>query len=289
MRISKIIFSVAAATTAFLGISAASAADMPAYSKAPVLAPAPVYNWTGFYVGGNVGYSWDNTAAAFSGNSLTSIFFAANIFPTAIGLNTNGVLAGGQFGYNWQVSPMWVVGFETDLQWANIKGTASVVPTAIAGADLFTTSVSKQVDWLGTARGRVGFLPAPNVLVYGTGGLAYGERKLSFNTIDISSPCSSEIPCASGAATSTSAGWTVGAGVEIAFWNNWSFKAEYLHVDLGSLAATAFDTSTQAPPCHPPGVTTPSSCSFTASSTFRNEIVRIGVNYKFGGPVVARY
>src|ERR1019366_9487142 len=108
MRISKIIFSVAAATTAFLGISAASAADMPAYSKAPVLAPAPVYNWAGFYVGGNVGYSWDNTAAAFSGNSLTSIFFAANIFPTAIGLNTNGVLAGGQFGYNWQVSPMWV-------------------------------------------------------------------------------------------------------------------------------------------------------------------------------------
>lgn len=158
MRISKIIFSVAAAITPFLGISAASAADMPAYSKAPVLAPAPVYNWTGFYIGGNVGYSWDNTAAAFSGNSLTSIFFAANIFPTSIGLNTNGVLAGGQFGYNWQVSPMWVVGFETDLQWANIKGTGSVVPTATAGADLFTTSVSKRVDWFGTARGRVGFL-----------------------------------------------------------------------------------------------------------------------------------
>jgi len=145
--------------------------------------------------------------------------------------------------------------------------------------------------WIGSAPLAAGSdsWAAPNVLVYGTGDLAYGERKLSFNTIDISSPCSSEIPCASGAATSTSAGWTVGAGVEIAFWSNWSFKAEYLHVDLGSLAATAFDTSTQAPPCHPPGVTTPSSCSFTASSTFRNEIVRIGVNYKFGGPVVARY
>ena len=150
MRISKIIFSVAAATTAFLGISAASAADMPAYSKAPVLAPVPVYNWTGFYVGGNVGYSWDNTAAAFSGNSLTSIFFAANIFPTAIGLNTNGVLAGGQFGYNWQVSPMWVVGFETDLQWQISRGLpASCRPQSLAPICSRPPSPSR---WIGSAR-----------------------------------------------------------------------------------------------------------------------------------------
>src|SRR6185312_14587303 len=98
--------------------------------------------------------------------------------------------------------------------------------------DAISTGVTKSIDWFGTVRGRVGFLVTPQWLLYGTGGLAYGETKSSFTTTDLTGGC---VPngtlCATGASSGVSTGWTAGAGAEAMLAPNWSAKVEYLYVD----------------------------------------------------------
>jgi outer membrane immunogenic protein len=231
------------ATTAVLGLSlgfgaVAHAADLapigpgpaPVYTKAP----PPLWSWTGFYVGGNVGGAWGTSSA-------TNPFFG---FQTTGDYPTSGIIAGGQAGYNWQFSS-WVLGLETDMDWSDVKGTTS---NGICSGVVCTTSDS----WLGTTRARFGYA-VDHLLVYGTGGVAYGDVKFDV------SPAA---PFGANAAT-TRTGWTAGAGLEYAFTRNWSAKLEYLYVDLGTadLACT-------------PG------CG-TGAHPFNENIVRGGVNFHF--------
>jgi outer membrane immunogenic protein len=266
----RILFGLAAAASV---ATSALAADLPArtYTKAPVYVE-PVFDWTGFYVGGNVGYSWGR-----SSDTSTATNGAATTFVTTSGKsNLDGVVGGGQIGYNWQIQN-WVWGLEADIQGTGEKGSRDFIcpaatclpPAALARPDLAAT-LSQKIDWFGTVRGRVGVLATPKVLLYATGGLAYGEVN-SGETIGTQAGFSN---------STTNVGWTVGGGIEGAIGGNWTAKLEYLYVDLGHASGSFATTFTALRG----GVITSN-----YNSHVTDNILRVGVNYKFGGPVVAKY
>jgi outer membrane immunogenic protein len=263
---------------------AAVAADLPPAYKAPVKAIAPASSWNGLYIGGNVGYGWDSGSSGVSAFATDptlapalAAILAAGSYPTSLSPSAKGVIGGGQIGYNWQLPSQWVIGLETDLQGSGIKGSDSQTRSP-PFFDTTSTGVTKSIDWFGTVRGRVGFLVTPQWLLYGTGGLAYGETKSSFTTTDLTFGClPGRTACANGASSGVRAGWTAGAGAEAMLAPNWSVKLEYLYVDLGGRSVSA------------PAFTLP--VVFSSSTAFREQIARVGLNYHFGwgGPVVAKY
>ncbi|WP_256808310.1 outer membrane protein [Bradyrhizobium sp. Bra64] len=265
-----------------LGTASVSAADLAAhYTKAPVMAPA--YNWTGFYVGANVGGQWGSADPGTSTVFDPAGYFASSSVPAiaAVGaqrVNSSSVTGGFSAGYNWQVNNA-VLGLEGDINYFGFKGSASgsalypcCAPTG------FTVSSQVSADWLATVRGRIGFLAAPTWLLYATGGAAISEVKGNFNFTDTFSAATE-----SAAIRDTRLGWTAGVGTEYAFGGGWSLKAEYLYVDLGRTTATSTNLIGFA------GTVPFPSNVYTHSVDIKSNIVRVGVNYKFGGPVVARY
>ncbi len=250
----------------------AQAADMPL--KAPPM-PAPVYSWSGWYVGVNGGGAWSSSEQeTFSGTGgLAPVFFAFNEFPTSLSASSHGGVGGLQTGYNWQVSSWWLVGFETDIQLSNYAGTAIATPNPTPPFFPFTTQVSQQSTWFGTLRGRLGFLATPNILLYGTGGLAYGQTETSFSTIPVGfnlGTCPINFTCAVGRSTSNQTGWAAGGGFEWMFAPKWTLRAEYLFVDLGSQSVTVPSLNTIGTPVN-----------FTATSTFKENIARAAINFGF--------
>ena len=188
---------LASAAIVVLAIAPASAADLQRRPAMPAKAPvyvAPVYNWTGFYVGINGGGGW--------GRSDVSAPFPSGSF------DTSGGLVGGTIGYNWQMNQI-VFGVEGDGDWSDIRGSAPC-----AG-----TTCQVRNDWLATARGRLGYA-FDRFLPYVTGGAAFGNIRTNIAGV--------------GSADESKAGWTVGGGVEYGLSGPWSIKAEYLYVDLGN-------------------------------------------------------
>lgn len=203
-------YSLAAAFLA-LGVGAASAADLPRRSApmpSTVTAPASVYNWTGVYVGANGGYAWGDV--------------------NRTNLNPAGFIGGGQIGANYQIG-QFVVGAETDLM-----GT---------GASDSFAGRKYTLNYLGTLRGRAG-VAFGNVLVYGTGGMAYGNgtERLPGRKDD-----------------NNHVGYAAGAGLEYGFTPNWTGRMEYLYTDLGNKSYNGSPTK----------------------EGFQGSIVRAGLNYKF--------
>jgi outer membrane immunogenic protein len=241
-----------------LAISAvsASAADMApaprAYSKAPPPIVAPIYNWTGFYVGINGGGGWG-----------TSRFDFVNVATTTGNYNVSGGLVGGTAGYNWQ-SGQFVFGLEGDIDWSGLRGTNGNRPTGGAGGFVCNGPIAAggtgfacgtDNTWLGTVRGRVG-LAVNNVLFFGTGGVAFGDVRARLAS-DPGFPLF-------GGQTDTRVGWTAGAGIEYAFLGSWSAKLEYLYADLGKMSCDAV------------------TCGGAVTDvSFKTSIVRVGVNYRF--------
>jgi outer membrane immunogenic protein len=256
------------AAVAMLGIAPALAADMaPRYSKAAPAMVAAAYNWTGFYVGGNVGYGWsDSNVNSYTLNNNTVLVLP----PPFVTQRTDGFTGGGQVGYNWQ-SGMWVFGVEADAAWRD--GKSSTVFAFPGGLD-FTTFTTKET-WLATFRPRVG-VASNNFLFYVTGGAAVQGREHTFFE---------NRPTVAGAnrtITSDDArvGWTVGAGVEAGF-GNWSVGLEYLYADFGR------NTTLSAPAQVLGGVAFGlSTVSYHDSA---ENLVRAKLNYHFNAPVVAKY
>ena len=184
------------AALGLLAAGAASAADLPS-RKGPVVAPvyAPVFTWTGFYVGANAGYGWGHVNT--------------NGFNTVGDLD--GFVGGGQVGYNYQIG-QFVIGAEADFQGADLS----------SGSNLGLVNV--KTEWYGTVRARAG-VAFDRFLVYATGGWAYGNVKTSFPGL--------VGPFALSSDRTHTGGWTVGGGVEYAFTNNLIGGVEYLYVDLG--------------------------------------------------------
>jgi outer membrane immunogenic protein len=221
--------------------------------------------------------------------------------------NMDGIIGGGQIGYNWQ-RDKWVFGLEADIQGSGQKGSGSAICAGGTAAILnsacslghagdtipfnvpafpVTDTLSEKLDWFGTVRGRVGPTITPTFLAYLTGGLAYGNVSAT-NTvsgINIIGPQgtngSTNVPVVGTFSNSAlKVGWTVGVGLEGAIGGNWTAKIEYLYMDLGNISG-----SFVTPVIAPSGAFVTSSYS----SHITDNILRVGVNYRWGGPVVARY
>lgn len=211
------------ATTALTALAASSAlaADIPARmpAKAPVM--LPVYNWTGFYLGVNLGGAWTDTD---------------------FGSSVSGIIGGGQIGYNWQaIGSPFVFGIEADFQGSSQNKAASVFVPGVG-----SVTANADLPWFGTVRGRLGYA-WDRVMIYATGGFAYQQVELSLAA-----------PGFGLSSSNTSTGWTVGGGLEWAFFDRWSAKFEYLY--LNTEGVTVF------------GVTT---------GRLENNVARAGVNYRF--------
>jgi outer membrane immunogenic protein len=292
-----------AAAVALIG-TPALAADMPL--KAPPPPPA-VFSWTGFYGGVNAGYSWGNSSNDWN-------FFAANpgggtsVCPpagTALCIagtdsnHMNGALGGIQIGYNWQTG-RYVFGIETDFEATGQRGSQTF--TGINDTILFSeapapmaATYTEKLPWLGTFRGRVG-ITSDHTLFYATGGLAYAEVKntgsatISGINIIVPPPGIQGPPCTTGTCplanwsnSTVRAGWTLGTGIEQAFASNWSLKVEYLFVDLGRVNTTFATFAGCFSGLGPGGCANMVPGAGTISSRITDNIVRVGINYKFGG------
>lgn len=280
---------LAAAIGAALAATGAHAADVAArpYVKAPVAAP----NWTGWYGGLNAGGGWTDTNVDYSANDpLTTLLFGGPLPLPARGdsVNASGALGGLQFGYNYQFQRNWMVGIETDFQFAGIRGSGATTYTVNAGQAV--TAVNQEIEYFGTVRARLGYLPTDQLLVYATGGFAYAQlnnaasMSASAPGINANLPsggtiysvnCGNGFPdtCFASSSSRLSPGWTVGGGLEYAFWQNWSLKGEYLFARFqDTLTPTAISVI--------PGGT---ASTYNAKVTTDLNIVRLGLNYKFSG------
>jgi outer membrane immunogenic protein len=287
--------------------------------KPPPPPPVLVFSWTGFYVGGNVGYGWGDARTSLNGTGGGTTSCPAGacvgtpnpIFPfgfDVVDANTtwpNGAIGGFQAGYNYQMTPKWVAGLEADFQAAGQrKGGNFAEPFSSAACTSFLTNDGTcdeigsihgtlvtlnhaALEWVGTVRGRLGYLITDRILIYGTGGFAYGRAEISGTTASavLTSPGNGTFAYGPGAAafsrSQTLAGFVVGSGIE-GKWlaSNWSWKVEYLYIDLGSLDATVpFATGLAAAPYT--NYSTPVSGTITMQTHFTDNILRVGLNYQF--------
>jgi outer membrane immunogenic protein len=275
----------------------AMAADL-----APVYKEQVAWSWTGFYFGGSVGGGWmtDNSTESVTStycnptfNGCSPAFFGpvtSRAFAAAIpgGLNTSqaGFLAGVQAGYNWQIG-RYVLGFETDISGTSISGSSSFSNQAtIAGFPGFSVvaygTQSEKLNYLGTVRGRAGYLVMDPLLAYATGGFAYGDASSSLSLgTNFAQGCvaagfTTSCQSATGESSSSSrAGWTVGGGLEWMFARNFTVKGEYLYYDFGSVSFAGPSVVAAVP-----GVAPFYGASTAASSSFKGSIVRVGLNFK---------
>jgi outer membrane immunogenic protein len=217
--------------------SAAIAADM-AVKAPPAPVPAAAYNWTGFYLGVEGGYAW---------GSSVQFFTAPPPGGSTNRYNINGWEGGGTLGYNWQIQ-QWVLGIETDFSGSQINGSTGTTATYSCGTTCATT-----VNDFGTLRGRLGYA-WNNVLLYGTGGWAYGGIASNLD---------------GGTATNWRNGWVAGAGAEYGFAPHWSAKLEWIYLNFNSFqwtnATNANFTCT----------------GLNCSTDAKFSVIRAGVNYRF--------
>lgn len=204
--------------------SAAMAADLPVKAPAPSYQPEAVTTWTGFYIGANLGYGWAHVGTSDFSNDL------------------NGVIGGGQLGYNWQTGA-WVIGIEGDFQGS---GESRSDVGTVGGT---TFNVDQSIPWFATLRGRIGYAFGP-AMIYFTGGGAWENYKLSVSA-----------PGGSVNDNTTKTAWTIGGGGEWMFAPRWSAKLEYLFMDTDDTSVTLLGTT------------------FTGHA--QNNIIRAGVNYHF--------
>jgi outer membrane immunogenic protein len=296
------------AVSAALIAGSALGADLPS-RKAPILPPPPPPPlWTGIYVGVNAGGTWANDAStdmASSPIAITGVLGANVLAPWAAagssvsvpGGGNGGFIGGGQIGYNWQFNNSFVAGIEADIQGVAGNRSSSSVATSLAGPPapfLATTTtqtvvgVSKSLDYIGTVRGRLGWLVTPTLLLYGTGGLAYGGVNSSTSIAGGYQPTPTYTNWFSaGSFSDTRVGWTAGGGVEWLFLPNWSAKVEYLYYDLGTVTYSGGAYSSFDP------VNLVFSNASQVTTRFHGNIVRAGLNYHFNwgapSPVVAKY
>ncbi len=263
------------------------------YTKAP---PPPGCIWCGWYAGVNVGgvLPKDNSVNTTGTPGSAALTFAseANLAAqlatnTADAGNQSGIFGGAQLGYNYQLTPVVLVGVEADIQGVAdtiLAGsvTGSGVPVGFPTEKMTSlTTVSKGLDYFGTLRARLGYEVTPTTLVYATGGLAYGGVKSSTT---VSQSDSGILPgnvtaayAGTGTFSDTRVGWTAGGGAEFMFTKQWSVKAEYLYYDLGSVSYAVGPLVANAP-----GFPSPTWTANAQSTTkFNGNIVRMGVNYHF--------
>jgi outer membrane immunogenic protein len=282
-----------AGTSLCLSFGAAYAADMPVKARvAPVAITDP---WVGFYAGGNIGYSFGRThdtaeVGPLSFDDLNR--FGSFLFPggaDATSSKVNGVIGGGQAGFVGRIAPHWLAGIEADIQWSGEKGTAHGVfggntRDCTTGECSFAnaTDITKKLNYFGTFRFRTGY-EVNGIWIYGTAGLAYGEVSVSGNNVLTLLDNSGRVGAPNGVMgiigtpfhlSQFQVGYSAGLGIEgLIAATNWRWKAEWLHIDLGSTDGGLFGGM------------------LIRGTRFTDEIVRIGFNYHFDcdSSIVAKY
>jgi outer membrane immunogenic protein len=232
--------------------SSASAADLPV--KAPAMMSAPAWNWSGFYIGGHVGYGWGNIDVIDGPNAATNL---SGIPRTPLAnYDVNGIIGGGQVGWNWQApgSPF-VFGIEGDVSASGMDGSGAVRVLGVPAVPPVTASTD--INFLATATGRAGYAWS-NVLWYVKGGWAYVDQDHS-----------AVAPGVIFRNSDSRSGWTIGTGFEYGFSPNWSAKIEYNYMDFGNR-----DRGFTAP-----GVAVP----VVVNIDEQIHLVKFGINYRFFG------
>lgn len=230
------------------------------------------FDWAGPYAGLHAGggFSADD-AATLSGdpNIVQKIIDGTTVpilnfaIPASLSTDRSGFVGGAQVGHNWRLAGI-VVGVEADISYADLDSSDSrtVTATPINGpppTHLLQTSLKTDIEWFGTVRGRIGVIPEDWLMIYATGGLAYGHTKQSLSFANagdgfalISVPsnltCPQGLACLVGSNSETSVGWTGGGGFELAMGGGVTLKGEYLYVDLGSTTVTAKGTGAPTTP-----------------------------------------
>jgi outer membrane immunogenic protein len=243
-----------------LGLAPASAADLAArpYTKAPVPMMAAMYDWSGFYLGLNGGWGSSRKCRDVIADAAGPVIPA-----TAEGCHdATGGTAGGQIGYRWQTSS-WVFGLEAQGNWADLKGSNV--------ANLFDRPETR-IDGIGLFTGQVGYA-WNNVLLYAKGGAAIVSDR--YRTFGVSTGLVSD------SASETRWGGAAGAGVEFSFAPNWSVAFEYDHLFMGDRNVSFHATGNNGAL---PG-------SLTVTDRIRQDVdlATVRLNYRFGGPVIAKY
>ena len=238
----------------------ASAADLP--RKGPAVAPiavAPIYNWTGFYIGGHIG--WGQAERGVDHN-FDPIFFDS----FSLDQRADGFLGGGQIGFNWQTGAL-VLGVEAQFSWMDADNDRHCFTHVVAGQ----INCGHATNWIATAAVRLGYA-ANNWLFYVKGGAAFHDSEFNFRPVNFP-----------GAFTfsnndDTEVGWMVGVGFEYGFTPNWSAKIEYNFMDFGDRDFFVRDTVFLN--------------DFRLDHDLQFHVVKFGINYRFGAyaaPVTARY
>jgi outer membrane immunogenic protein len=242
-------------------------------AAAAIVAGAPAeaqsYNWTGFYLGTNLGGAWSATDATTNVASNGAYFITTD--PAQIASagvhrqSARGFSGGAQTGYNWQTGPL-VLGVEADFNVMRLRTSRSAtVGYTTAPGTGFTVGSATDNDWLFTLRPRIGYA-AGGWLIYATGGLAVSQGHNNFWFLDTYGSGARE-----SASASNRVGWTVGGGLEVMLTRNWTVKGEYLFGDFGKVSAGGVVTNTGSIP--------PAALAHQADLT--KQIVRFGINYKF--------
>jgi outer membrane immunogenic protein len=239
---------LAALVAISFGVGSAAAADLPTRKEAPsFLTPTPVYSWGGAYIGINGGYGFGNQNPL---AVITSRFDNASF-------NINGGAFGITSGMQIQQGHV-VLGVESDLDWANVKGSRSFTPTIAGVAQPFALTLNSQIDWMSTGRVRYGYAQ-DNWLFFGTAGLALMGSKPHINSITdrngVVLNCANVAVNIPNCSTSgVAGGLAFGGGIEYGFTPNWSAKAEYLYI-----------------------------AQLQGANTQNLNLFRVGLNYRFGG------
>ena len=243
-----------------------SAAAVALFAASPAAAQDMYGSWTGFYAGVNAGAGLGTTNAATTGQAaVNSSTVADGARPAFTKLDSEGFVAGGQLGYNWQDGNL-VWGVETDLQGADVRDTRTNVSVGTAFPGTRNNVFRQELEYLGTFRGRLGYAWGGTML-YGTGGLAYGNVN---NSANFSGPAPGSVAQFAGGVNNTKYGWTAGGGIEQMFGERWSIKTEYLYYDLGSNVVPVGLIPGSG------GVGT----GYDVRFDNRGHIARIGLNYK---------
>lgn len=257
----------AAAVILFASTSLSSAADL-AVKAPPIAPPAPVWSWTGFYLGAHVGAGWGETETTLTSATVTTP--PLGTFPFTLPFaqtSASGFLGGVQAGYNWQTG--WaVLGVQGDFAGADIKGTSPC---------LVVLSCTDKTDWLATVSGRIGAVVLDRGLIYAKGGAAWMNTKHSVNlpNIGLAGIVGQELT----SRDVTHWGWLVGLGTEWMITPNWTAFIEYDYM--------SFEKKNENFPLNLGALPVAASVNADLKNTL--SIAKVGVNYKFGGPLVARY
>jgi outer membrane immunogenic protein len=233
--------------------------------------PASMPSWAGWYVGGNAGYSFANVDTTF--NNTNGFGGRCTDFEGVCAPGhhrADGFIGGGQVGYNW-VLPYAVYGIEADFQGSGEKGSITTWSTDCEGPSGNTghcgIGQSNKIQWFGTVRGRFGWLITPTIMPYVTAGLAYGQVKTSGMASVAAPACTSGTCSFSWSQSAVNAGFAGGVGVE-AFLpgsTNWTWKVEYLWINLGSVSGS--------------GTNPIFGGTYNYSATFTDNIFRAGINW----------